>query len=81
MVPQDLRGRDERTWHASMPATPYVKPGDNVMVPDLDRAKIDARSLHAVIVDEYSNDQFKLGTSILIIVWNKISKIIVNLDI
>ena len=59
MVPQDLRGRDERTWHAGMPATPYVKPGDNVMVsvPDLDRAKIDARSVHAVIVEEYSNDQ------------------------
>ena len=59
MVPRDLHGRDERTWHASMPATPYVKPGDNVMVsmPDLDRAKIDARSLHAVIVEEYSNDQ------------------------
>ena len=31
-----------------------VKPGDNVMmpVPDLDRAKIDAHSLHAIIVEE-----------------------------
>ena len=46
-------------------AASNVKPGDNVMVPvpDLDRAKIDARSLHAVIVDEYSNDHLKLGTS------------------
>ena len=41
-----------------------VKPGDNVMVPvpDLDRAKIDAHSQHAVIVREFSNGQFKLGT-------------------
>ena len=44
-------------------AASNVKPGDNVMVsvPDLDRVKIDARSLHAVIVEEYSNGQFKLG--------------------
>ena len=41
-----------------------VKPGDNVMVPVpfLDRAMIDAYSLAAVIVAEYSIDQFKLGT-------------------
>ena len=41
-----------------------VKPRGNVMVhvPDHDRAKIDAHSLHAVIVEEYSNGQFKLGT-------------------
>ena len=31
-------------------------------VPDLGRAKIDAHSLYAVIVKEYSNGQFKLGT-------------------
>ena len=39
------------------------KPGNNVMVPvpDLDRAKIHAHSLHAIIVEEYSNGQFKLG--------------------
>ena len=46
------------------------KPGDNVMVsvPDLDRAKINAQSLHIVIVEE-----FKLGTRyILPLVWNKI---------
>ena len=55
-----------------------VKPGDNVMVPVpyLDRAMIDAYSLHIVIVEE-----FKLGTRyILILVWNKISKISINLD-
>ena len=45
-------------------------------VPDLDRAKIDSHSLHIVIVEE-----FKLGTRyILILVWNKISKISINLD-
>ena len=47
-----------------------VKPGDSVMVPvpDLDTVqctvdggKIDAHSLHAVIVEEYSNGQFKMG--------------------
>ena len=44
-----------------------------VPVPDLDRAKIDAHSLHIVIVEE-----FKLGTRyILSLVWNKIS---INLD-
>ena len=51
-----------------------VKPGDNVMVPVpyLDRAMIDAYSLHAVIVEEYSNDQFKLGTRyVSTLVWNK----------
>ena len=39
------------------------EPGDNAMVPvpDLDRAKIHAHSLHAVVVEEYSNGQFKLG--------------------
>ena len=45
-------------------------------VPDLDRAKIDALSLDIVIVEE-----FKLGTGyILTLVWNKISKISINLD-
>ena len=63
------------------------KPGDNVMVlmvpvPDLHRAKIDAHSLHAVIVEEYSNGQFKLGARyILTMVWNKISKLTINVDI
>ena len=42
-----------------------LKSGENVMMPvrDLDRAKIDAiaHSLHAVILDEYTNGQFKLG--------------------
>ena len=42
-----------------------LKSGKNVMmpVPDLDRAKIDAiaHSLYAVILDEYTNGQFKLG--------------------
>ena len=60
-----------------------VKPGDNVMVPVpyLDRAMIDAYSLHAVIVEEYSNDQFKLGTRyVSALVWNKISTISINLD-
>ena len=43
---------------------------------DLDRAKIDAHSLHIVIVEE-----FKLGTRyILTLVWNKISKLSINLD-
>ena len=55
-----------------------VKPGDNVMVPvpDLDRAKINAHSLHAIIFEEYSDGQFKLlGTSyILTLVWNKYKK-------
>ena len=34
-----------------------VKPGDNILVPVpyLDKAKIDAHSLHAVIAEEYSN--------------------------
>ena len=45
-------------------------------VPDLDRAKIDAHSLHIVTLEE-----FKLGTRyILTLVWNKISKIAINLD-
>ena len=60
-----------------------VRPGGNVMViaPDLDRAKIDAHSLHIVIVEEYSIGQFKLGTTyILTLVWNKISKLSINLD-
>ena len=40
-------------------------------VPDLDRAKIAAHSLHIVIVEE-----FKLGARyILTLVWNKIPKI------
>ena len=45
-------------------AASNVKPGDNVMVsvPDLDRAKIDAHSLHAVYLEDYSKGQFKLGT-------------------
>ena len=52
-----------------------------VPVPDLDRAKINANSLHIVIVEEHSNGQFKLGTRyILTLVWNKISKISINLD-
>ena len=31
-----------------------IRPGDNIMVtvPDLDRAKIDAHSLHILIVEE-----------------------------
>ena len=37
-----------------------------VPVPDLDRVKIDAHSLHIVIVEEYSN--------------GKISKLSINLD-
>ena len=50
-------------------------------VPDLDRAKIDAHSLHIVIVEEHSNGQFKLGARcILTLVWNKISKIPINFD-
>ena len=49
--------------------------------PDLDRAKIVAHSLHIVIIEEYSNGQFKLGTRyILILVWNNLSKISLNLD-
>ena len=45
-------------------------------VPDLDRAKIDAYSLYIVIIEE-----FKLGTRyISTLVWNKISKISINLD-
>ena len=53
-----------------------------VPVPDLHRAKIDAHSLHAVIVEEYSNGQFKLGARyILTMVWNKISKLTINVDI
>ena len=41
-----------------------VKPGDNVMVsvPDLDNAKIDSHSLHAVLFEKYSKSQFKLRT-------------------
>ena len=57
--------------------------GDNVMVPltDLDSTKIAAHILHAVILEAYSNGQFKLGTRhILTIVWNKISKITTNSD-
>ena len=53
------------------------------MVPKryLDRAMIDVFSLHAVIVEEYSNDQFKLETwYVSTLVWNKISKISINLD-
>ena len=42
-----------------------LKSGENAMMPvrDLDRAKIDAiaHSLHAVILEKYSNGQFKLG--------------------
>ena len=45
-------------------------------VPDLDGVKIDAHSLHIVIVEE-----FKLGTRyILTLVWNKMSKLSFNLD-
>ena len=45
-------------------------------MPDLDRAKINAHSLHIVIVEE-----FKLGTRyILTFVRNKISQISINLD-
>ena len=52
-----------------------------VPVPDLERAKIDAHSLHIVIVEEHSNGQFKLGARcILTLVWNKISKIPINSD-
>ena len=42
-----------------------IQKGDNVMVPvpDLDRAKINTHSLHAIIVEEYNNGQFKLGLS------------------
>ena len=59
-----------------------VKPGDNVMVPDLDRTKIDAHILPVLIVEEYSNGQFKLGARyILTMVWNKISKLTINVDI
>ena len=61
----------------------HLVKGDNVMVPvpDLDRAKIDAFSLHAVIVEEYSNGQLKLRTRyILTLVWNKISIISINLN-
>ena len=39
-----------------------VKSGDKVMVPDLDRTKIDAHILRTVIAEEFSNVQFKLGT-------------------
>ena len=40
-----------------------VKPGDHIIVPlpDMDWAKIDAHSLHAVIVEENNNGEFKLG--------------------
>ena len=37
-----------------------------VPVPGVDRAKIDAYSLHAVIVEEYRNGQFKLSTFTLL---------------
>ena len=48
-------------------------------MPDLDRAKIDVHSLQ--IVEEYSNGQFKLGTRYIVtLVWNKISKLSINLD-
>ena len=42
----------------------HLVKGDNVMVPvpDLDRTKIDAHILPVLIVEEYSNGQFKLGT-------------------
>ena len=47
-----------------------------MLVPDLDRAKIDAHSLHIVMVEE-----FKLRTwYILALVLNKKSKISINLD-
>ena len=41
-----------------------VNPEDNVMVPvpGVDRAKIVAYSLYAIIFEEYSNGQFKLST-------------------
>ena len=60
----------------------HLVKGDNVMVPvpDLDRAKIDAFSLHAVIVEEFSNGQFKLRTRYILILWNKISKMSINLN-
>ena len=57
-----------------MPTTPGSISPPPVPVPDLDRTKIDAHSLHIVIVEEYINGQFKLGTRyILTLVWNKIS--------
>ena len=45
-----------------------IKSGENVMVPvpDLDRA-IDAQSLHAAILEEYVNGQFKLRTRYILI--------------
>ena len=70
-------------WNELQKKMKIVKPGDNVMVPvpDLDRTKIDAHILPVLIVQEYSNGQFKLGTRhILTIVWNKISKIKTNSD-
>ena len=64
-----------RQTTTTMPTTPGSISPPPVPVPDLDRAKIDAHSLHIVILVEYSNGQFKLGTRyILILVWNKISK-------
>ena len=64
-----------------MPTKPGSISHPPVPVPDWDRAKIDAHSLHIVIVEEYSNGQFKLGTRyILTLVWNKISKLSINLD-
>ena len=51
-------------WNELQKKMKIVKPGDNVMVPvpDLDRTKIDAQILPVLIVEEYSNGQFKLGT-------------------
>ena len=64
-----------------MPTTPGSISSPPVPVSDLDRAKIVAHSLHIVIIEEYSNGQFKLGTRyILILVWNNLSKISLNLD-
>ena len=65
-----------RQTTTTMPTTPGSISPPPVPVPDLDRAKIDAHSLHIVIVEEV-----KLGTRyILTLVWNKISKIAINLD-
>ena len=59
-----------------------LKSGENAMMPvrDLDRAKIDAiaHSLYAVILDEYTNGQFKLGIWYINSCLNKISKISIN---
>ena len=69
-----------RQTTATMPTTPGSISPPPVPVPDLDRAMIDAYSLNADIVEEYSDDQFKLGTwYVSTLVWNKISKISINL--